>query len=225
MSPPSSKDPPSEVIEIRAEIKAFLDQEAPNGKKIGASTCAVYAFFDYDQEPIYVGQTVETLRGRISRHLTGRRSDAVAKFVLDPFEVLEIEVWPLWDIPASDKKSLADKMEFAVFQKCLQESTFHAVLNEGVIHPTDPIELPPSYRARIIPDTLYQERRHPDIRLARRATTFASLARLISERSVRRPLRATLLVQARRLEALADARYQTFADEDDEAEPDTEAEE
>lgn len=54
----------------------------------------MYAFFDYDGEPIYVGQTIEVLRGRVGRHLTGRRLDAVGKFVLDPFEVLELEVWP-----------------------------------------------------------------------------------------------------------------------------------
>ena len=218
--PPDPKSPPSEVGQIRAKIRTFFDTNAPAGQKIGVSSCAVYAFFDYDQEPIYVGQTVELLRGRVGRHLTGRRSDAVAKFVLDPFEVLEIEVWPLWDVPPADKKALADRLEYAVFQKCLAESAFGAVLNEGAIKATDPIDLPQSYRSRIIPDALYEERKHPDVRLARRATTIASLARLISERKIDKGLRATLLVQAKRLEHLADTRFADFA-----GEPDVEAEE
>ncbi|MDE3051298.1 MAG: GIY-YIG nuclease family protein, partial [Nitrospirota bacterium] len=54
----------------------------------------MYAFYDYDGEPIYVGQTEEKLSGRVSRHLTNQRTDAVAMNVLDPFEVAYIEVWP-----------------------------------------------------------------------------------------------------------------------------------
>ena len=62
---------------------------------IGNFRWGVYAFFDYDGEPIYVGQTNERVRTRIRRHLTNQRTDAVAMSVLDPFEVFEIEVWPL----------------------------------------------------------------------------------------------------------------------------------
>src|SRR5882672_9366857 len=97
------KDPPAEVAQIRKEIIAFFKQEDDQGRRIGRAKCGVYAFFDYDGEPIYVGQTVEGLSARVGRHLTGRRSDAVAKFVLDPFEVLEIEVWPLFDLQTLPK--------------------------------------------------------------------------------------------------------------------------
>jgi len=44
----------------------------------------------------------------------------------------------------------------------------------------------------------------------RRAATIASLARRISERSVKRGLRTTLLTQAKRLERLAEARLKDF---------------
>ena len=50
----------------------------------------VYAFYDYDKEPIYVGQTWETFGDRIGRHLTGQRSDVVANRLLDPFEVSDV---------------------------------------------------------------------------------------------------------------------------------------
>ena len=177
----------------------------------------MYAFFDYDGEPIYVGQTIEVLRGRVGRHLTGRRSDAVGKFVLDPFEVLELEVWPTFDaLSKPERRTLANQMEYAVFRKCLAASQFGAVLNEGGIAPAGPTELPPSYRGRIIPDDLYADRKHPDIRIARRAATIASLARLISERQIGKGLRSTLSVQAKRLEALTSRRFEDFATAPDE---------
>ncbi len=72
------------------------------------------------------------------------------------------------------------------------------------------IELPKCYRKRIIPDDIFPHRKHPDIRIARRASTIASLARVISERKVSKGLRQTLLTQARRLERLAEKRLKDF---------------
>lgn len=211
--------PPSEVRRIRAQLTEFFKTRDDQGRGIGSAKAGVYAFFDYDLEPIYVGQTIEGLSGRVSRHLTGRRSDSVAKFVLDPFEVLEIEVWPLFDVgnmPKSAKtakKAVTNRLEYAVFRQCVSNSRFGAVLNEAVIRPAEPMPLPESYRGRIIPDDLYDERKHPDIRIARRAMTIASLARVISERQVGKELRTTLLVQSRRLEFLARTRLADFAGE------------
>ena len=203
-----AKTPPGEVAKIRKAIRAFFDTaDSETGRKIGSAKCGVYVFYDYEDEPIYVGQSVESLRGRVGRHLTGRRSDAVGKFVLDPFEVLSIEVWPMFDVEGKGKKKKKDAVdaaEYQVFKKVLRASAFDAVLNEGEIpRPGARVKLPRSWKDRIIPDDLYAERKHPDVRLARRAQTFASLARLISERSVNDDIRRTLLVQAKRLEFLA----------------------
>jgi len=60
-----------------------------------------------------------------------------------------------------------------------------------------------THKGRIIPDSIYSQRRHPDVRIARRATTIADLARVISGRDVSSGLRRTLLAQAERLERLA----------------------
>ena len=49
------------------------------------------------------------------------------------------------------------------------------------------------------------------MRIARRASTIAALARVISERKVAKGLRRTLLTQARRLERLAKQRLDEFA--------------
>ena len=206
-----AKEPPSEVRRIRRAIRDFFTTADSEGRRIGSANCGVYAFYDYDGEPIYVGQTVENLSGRVGRHLTGRRSDAVAKFVLDPFEVLEIEVWPMFDaadLESDERRGLVNNAEHTVFAKVLSESAFGAVLNEQPPPSTDLIELPPSYRSRIIPDDLYEERKHPDIRLARRAQTIANLARLIAERQVDEGIRRTLQVQAERLEHLARRRLE-----------------
>jgi hypothetical protein len=205
---------PQDVAAIRQQIRAFLNAPVPgvDGKKIGNAKWGVYAFYDYDGEPIYVGQTNEMLRVRIGRHLTNQRTDAVAMNVLDPFEVAEIEVWPFWELQDSsgkdaEAKAILNSAEYTVFQLVLSQSSFDAVLNEGDIAASNTIQLPPSVRARIIPDALYELRKHPDVRIARRATTIAALARVISEREVSKGLRRTLITQARRLEQLATQRF------------------
>jgi hypothetical protein len=213
--PPQQDEPqgvPQDVAAIRQQIRAFLDTLDSNGRKVGTATWGVYSFYDYDGEPIYVGQTNEMLQVRIGRHLTNQRTDAVAMNVLDPFEVAEIEVWPLWDLEGRDKKdpeakSNLNAVEYTVFQLVLNQSSYGGVLNEGEIAPADLIELPRSVRASIIPGDLYEQRKHPDVRIARRATTIAALARVISERKVSKGLRRTLMTQARRLERLATHRY------------------
>ncbi len=203
---------PQDVAAIRQRIKAFLNAPALNGQKIGNAKWGVYTFYDYDAEPIYVGQTNEMLRSRIGRHLTNQRTDAVAMNVLDPFEVAEIEVWPFWALQSRNSKdaearAILNSAEYRVFQLVLGQSSFNAVLNEGDIAASHPIVLPASVRGRIIPDELYEQRKHPDVRIARRATTIAALARVISEREVSKGLRRTLMTQARRLERLATLRF------------------
>jgi hypothetical protein len=196
---------PHDVGAIRKEISTFLNTVDAKKRRIGNAQYGVYAFYDYDGEPIYVGQTREMLRTRIRRHLTNQRTDAVAMNVLDPFEVAEIEVWPIYPGRLSKQQltNLLHATEYTVFEKVLTESHLKAVLNEKDIRPAPLVRLPPSFRRRIIPESIYEHRKHPDIRIARRASTIASLARVISERDVSKGLRRTLLTQARRLERLA----------------------
>ena len=207
---------PSDVAAIRKEIKVFFESLDDAGRKIGGRKWGVYAFYDYDGEPIYVGQTFEGLGSRIGRHLTNQRTDAVAMNVLDPFEVAEIRVWPLdlAKLSETEQKDYLDRAEFTLFQKVIAESLLRAVLNEKPPRPTELVTLPKCYTRRIIPADIFPHRKHPDTRIARRASTIASLARVISERKVSRGLRHTLLTQARRLEHLAAARLKDFAKDD-----------
>jgi len=135
--------------------------------------------------------------------------------VLDPFEVAEICVWPLdlSAVPEAEKRAYLDRAEYTLFQKVVTESKLGAVLNEKPPVQSKIIKLPPSHRRRIIPDSIYPQRKHPDVRIARRASTIASLARVISEREVSPGLRRTLLTQARRLERLAAERSEDFAND------------
>ena len=204
----SRGDVPDDVAAIRGELETFLNKKDAHGRVVGNSKYGVYAFYDYDGEPIYVGQTVEKLRVRIRRHLTNQRTDAVAMKVLDPFEVAEIEMWPFFDLASDDVRETLDADEFTVYEKVLSESSFRAVLNEKGIPKTRKLKLPPSVRGSIIPKGIYAARKHADVRIARRASTIAALARVISERSVASGLRRTLLTQARRLEALAKSRLE-----------------
>ena len=128
--------PPFETSELRRSLTSYLaqlvaDSHSGSERRLGNFKFGVYAFYDYDGEPIYVGQTNEKLSKRIRRHLTNQRTDAVAMKVLDPFEVREIEVWPLphhqqKDKSDSEAKAELDWLESAVFQMLLKRSRFKA---------------------------------------------------------------------------------------------------
>ena len=145
--------------------------------------------------------------------------------VLDPFEVAEIRVWPLELSHLSEKeiKTELDRAEYSLFVKVIEESSFKAVLNEKPPRKTELIKLPTAYTGRIIPADIFPQRKHPDVRIARRASTIAALARVISERKVTKWLRTTLLTQARRLERLAAERLAEFATVADDGEDEIES--
>jgi hypothetical protein len=206
---------PTEVQKIRDAIAAVLQLPDPQrpSQSIGRAKAGIYAFYDYDDEPIYVGQTAEGFAVRLGRHLTGQRSDAVAKYVLDPFEVRTVALWSLpeiGDLPAKQRKAALDPYEHAVYCKLLVESEFGAILNEADIMPGPPCDLPTELRQVIIPDDIFPERSHPDVRIARRALTIALLAKNISERKVSKGLRRTLVTQTRRLNDLARRRFEAL---------------
>ncbi|MCY3821066.1 MAG: GIY-YIG nuclease family protein [Gammaproteobacteria bacterium] len=204
---PDSSDSPPSVDALYEGVERALNTPYANGESVGNCQWGVYLFYDYDGEPIYVGQTRERIRTRIRRHLTNQRTDAVAMNVLDPFEVAEIEMWPFWQDPGD----LLDRAEYTIYCKALEESEFSAVLNERVPPKADLVRMPESVRVSILPDGETRgEREHPDIRLARRARTIANLARVISERKVQPGIRQTLWAQAKRLEALAKQRLDAF---------------
>lgn len=219
---------PLETRELRRLLEEFLNWEVPDPftqrpTRLGNYRWGVYAFYDYDGEPIYVGQTKESLRTRIRRHLTNQRTDAVAMSVLDPFEVYSIAVYPLPQLEtcsANDNyaKALLDALEHQVYSRAIADSKFGAILNEK--EPPTPrvaVEAPQRFHGTIVSDAVRAIREHPDMRIARRTQTISRLAMIISQRRVQKGLRKVLLVQAQRLEWLAAKRFDYSSDtvEDD----------
>ncbi len=212
--------PPFETEDLRTNLALFLDSAftdvSGQTRPIGNCKWGVYAFFDYDGEPIYVGQTNEMVRTRIRRHLTNQRTDAVAMSVLDPFEVFEIAVWPLpefQDLRSTDQAARAhlNALERVVTQQAIDGSTFKAILNEKDPPPGDMEVTPPSpVRGRIVSERVFELRSHLDFRIARRALIISRLAQVISERKVQGGLRRVLLVQAKRLQWLSERRFQAL---------------
>ena len=223
--------PPFEAEDLRENLACFLDTPFKDAQdiaqKVGNFRWGVYAFFDYDGEPIYVGQTNEMLRTRIRRHLTNQRTDAVAMSVLDPFEVLDIEVWPLPQFQGTARndgaaRAALDALERTITRSAVERSQFKAILNEKD-PPTGDLEAAPprSHRGRVVSEAVYRIRAHPDFRIARRAQIIARLAQVISERKVQGGLRRVLLTQSKRLQWLAHRRFSAlgcsdFSDSDHE---------
>lgn len=202
---------------VEVALSARAPGVASSGPPISATRWGVYAFYDFEGEPIYVGQTNESLRVRIRRHLTNQRTDAVGMRVLDPYEIMWIEMWPLPEFGAAargpsldDRRHHLNRLERTVYERAIHESKFGVMLNEK-IPPAMPLladaELPTPYRFAVVPDDVAEERRHPDNRIARRAETLGRLANVIRERgSVSVGLRRVVVVQAVRLAWLAAVR-------------------
>ena len=218
---------PFETRELRAGLKKFFQLQHNDPKTgvvfpIGSYKWGVYIFYDYDGEPIYVGQTNEKVSGRIGRHLTNQRTDAVAMSVLDPFEVFEIEVYPLPEyelVHAKHKdfnheKQHLDALEYHVHEKAKAQSKFKAILNKkDPPKPAKKFPVQKSVRGRIVSDQVNELHGHADTRTARRAQVIARLSQTIAERQVQVGLRRTLVTQAKRLKWLADERFKAMGGE------------
>lgn len=209
--------PANSVRDFRQLLEDALSATDNQGRKWSDAQWGCYAFYDYDGEPIYVGQTNEQLRVRVRRHLTNQRTDAVAMRILDVFEVAELELWPLWDFdgitkrksPAEFKEAqhFLDSIEYSAYLKAIEESRFKAILNEKIPPVSQQVPLPSSRRFQLITEATRAERGHPDVRIARRAETVSRLAAVAHERGeVSDGLRRVLVIQAVRLAYLSAVR-------------------
>ncbi|WP_036325194.1 GIY-YIG nuclease family protein [Microbispora sp. ATCC PTA-5024] len=210
---PSRRGLPAPIVrDFRKSLDYALSRTDEAGRAWGKAQWGVYAFYDYDGEPIYIGQTNEKLRVRVRRHLTNQRTDAVAMRILDVFEVAEIEIWPLWDLEGTKKtdksaRRLLDSVEYSAYLQAIERSRFGAILNEKIPPVSARVPLPESMRVDLIGVEARQERGHADTRIARRAETLARLAAVAHERGEVSPgLRRVIVIQAVRLAYLAATR-------------------
>jgi hypothetical protein len=210
--PPPRKSLPTPFVRSFRTLltNAYKTRDVESGKTL--STCiGAYAFYDYDGEPIYVGQTTESYGTRVGRHLTGQRSDTLAYRILDPFEVAEMELWPLESarhLPAPEKRAAIDSLEYSVYLTAIETSKYRAILNEKIPPVSTRLpELPRSYRFPLVLPEMREEREHPDVRIARRAETLSRVAAVANERGeVSAGLRRVIVIQAVRLADLAAGR-------------------
>lgn len=226
---PKKKDLPADLVrEFRSLFDDAKKAVDDHGRQISQAKWGVYAFYDYDGEPIYVGQTKESLATRLNRHLTNQRTDAVAMRILDVFEVAQLEIWPLWELEDTPRKAedsaayaaaqaSLDAHEYSAYFRAIENSKFGAILNEKIPPVSEPVDLPASFKFDLISEKTRAERDHPDVRIARRAETLARLAAVAHERGeVSAGLRRVLVIQAVRLAFKA---AQRFNDAEGEPEP------
>lgn len=208
-SVPSKRELPTRFVQGFRQLlsDAFTDVDHASGKKLG-QCIGVYAFYDHDGEPIYVGQTWAKFSERVGRHLTGQRSDTLAYRILDPFEVAEFELYPVDHLRSDpEKQAKLDAIEYSVYLNAIEHSKYRAILNEKIPPLSEPVALPKSYRFELIPEDLRDDREHPDVRIARRAETLSRVAAVAHERGeVSSGLRRVIVIQAVRLADLAAAR-------------------
>ena len=210
--PTRNSIPADDVRRFRGSLNDILEKSDDEGRKWSDATWGVYAFYDYDGEPIYVGQTNERLRTRVRRHLTNQRTDAVAMRILDVFEVAAVELFPLWELEGVHRtdrgaRDFLNAVEYSVYLTAIENSRFHAILNEKIPPVSERVDLPPSLFAHLIDMATRQERGHPDIRIARRAETVSRLAAVARERGeVSEGLRRVLVIQSVRLAFLSACR-------------------
>ena len=139
-SKPTKQDLPApDVKAFRSALDAALKAKAePTHKQpISSTMWGVYCFYDFEGEPIYVGQTKESLRTRIRRHLTNQRTDAVGMRVLDPYEIRDLEMWPIFSFQGTKAgdpvaKHFLDRLERTIYERALAASKFGVILNEKI---------------------------------------------------------------------------------------------
>ena len=111
----------------------------------------------------------------------------------------------------SDARKHLNALEFLIVEKAIKESKFSAILNEKDPLPAAfVVTLPSSFRAQIVSEHVKKLRSHPDFRTARRAMITSRLAQVISEREVKGGLRRVLVTQTKRLQWLAERRFEAL---------------
>ena len=102
--------------------------------------------------------------------------------VLDPFEVFEIEVYPLPEYQRvnsnhpdfKEAKKHLDALEYYVHQKAIAESKFKAILNEKDPDPPKvSVALPKPVQGAVVSAEAIKLRSHPDVRIANAVPNYS----------------------------------------------------
>jgi len=127
-----------------------------------------YALCDLDGVPLYVGQSVDSIRSRVSRHLTSARSDIIANRQLDIWEVAFVRAYPV------ETKAEIPSLESSLFTEFDKNSP---LINGKRVELGELMsDIPEAAQTvQVISDTELAERSAPDARLPRQAQHYARL--------------------------------------------------
>lgn len=136
---------------------------------------------------------------------------------LDPLEIAEIEVFPLYDLTERREGESDDDFalrvqetlnaaEHTLYRRVVHASKTGSTFNTKVPPETQKIELPKGYRGRVVPKDVYERRSHADVKIAQTSKIILGIAEVVSQRNPPPGLRRNLLRRIRRLENLADRR-------------------
>jgi GIY-YIG catalytic domain len=143
----------------------FRKQEV---KKLTTSIGA-YVLCDLDNVPIYVGKTADSIRARVSRHLTSARSDIIANRQIDVWEIAYV-----WTFPVTDATQL-DSLEAKLFRRYDSKSQlFNGTRPKTPVTATGRIPRP-AQRIQVMSDQEITDRKDAVQRLPRQASHYAQL--------------------------------------------------
>ena len=133
-----------------------------------STSIGVYVLCDLDAIPLYVGQSRDSIRGRVRRHLTSARSDIIANRQLDLWEVAYVWTYPL------THASEIGPLEALLFHHFNPQSQ---LINGSV--PSAPakfIDVPiPAQKIQVMTDEEIRARQESPHRLPRQASHYAEL--------------------------------------------------
>jgi hypothetical protein len=135
-------------------------------KELPTST-GVYVLCDLDEVPIYVGQSKDGIRSRVSRHLTSARSDIIANRQIDVWEIAYVWAYPITDV--QDITPTENRLYHHFNKK--------SKLMNGTV-PRTPEKAPipkAAVKVQVMSDKEIAERKTPEQRLPRQANHYAQI--------------------------------------------------
>jgi len=159
----------------------------------------VYVLCDLDGVPIYVGQSVDGIRARVSRHLTSARSDVIANRQIDVWEIAYVKAWPV------ARKTDIPHLEAVLF---LAFDRSKALMNGSIprLAGKMPKRIPePTQTVQVMSNEDIKVRRDPMLRLPRQIEHIGRLVDHILSVKDSSQLRRSLAAHFKRLDAYRSA--------------------
>lgn len=139
-----------------------------NAVKSLTNNIGVYALCDLDEVPLYVGQSTNGIRSRVSRHLTSARSDIIANRQIDVWEIAWVWAYP---VAKTEDISSLEALLYHAFNPQSQLINGTVPTKPGVIK-----RLPePSQKVQVMSEAEILAKRDPVQRLPRQAAHYAQI--------------------------------------------------